>query len=223
MRFVKGSPEVAAQHIAKRLFTLVKEGKSVLWLVSGGSNAPIQTMAMDLVPDYLSKHIAIIPIDERWGPYNHPESNTAKLRKAGFDPKHAEWIDLLEENLSPADTAKLLNDFMAREIGVNDYIFATLGMGPDGHIAGILPHSPALHRSDLAIYYKANDFTRITLCADAIAAHCNEVVLSVFGKSKTNAIEALASRDDQRENVPVMILKEIDNCTVFNDIVMKSD
>lgn len=219
MRFIKGSSDDAAKYIAERIRTLLANDKSVLWLVSGGSNTFIQTEAMTMIPDSLSKNLTIMPVDERYGPHNHPNSVSAQLRKANFDPKHAEWVDILEESLDLDGTIRLINQLIAREIAMDDYIFATLGMGADGHTAGILPHSPALSCTDFAMYYKGPDFMRITLCADTIAAHCDEIVLSAFGKKKHNALHKLAETDDQREVVPAMLLKEVRNTTVFNDII----
>lgn len=217
MRFVKGSPQESATNIAQRLNELLAANRSVLWLVSGGSNIAIQTMAMNMIPDKLSKNLTIIPIDERFGPYNHVKSNSAMMRKAGFDPKHAEWIDVLEQNTDLQKTAHLYNDFLAREIAINDYFFATLGMGEDGHTAGILPHSPALDSTDFAMGYNATDCPRVTMCADAISAHCTEVVLNAFGKNKKHALERLRHKDESRQIIPAMILHQIDNCTVYHD------
>lgn len=217
MRFVRATPQEAAAEIAKRLNELLSHKRSVLWLVSGGSNIIIQTMAMNMIPDKLSKTLTIIPVDERFGPYNHAGSNSASMRKAGFDPKHAEWIDILEQNGDLEQTVHLYNEFMAREIAIDDYIFATLGMGEDGHTAGIMPHSPALTSTDLAIGYKAPDFTRLTVCADTLTAHCSEVVLCAFGQNKLNALERLKNKDESRQIVPAMILHQIDDCTVYND------
>lgn len=219
MRFIKATKEQATRYIAERLRTLLASDKSVLWLVSGGSNVELQVAVMERIPDSLSKNLTIMPVDERYGPYNHPDSNCAQMRRAGFESKHAECVDILEEDRSADDTVKLLNDFIAREIAIGDYIFATLGMGPDGHIAGILPHSPALSQSELVTHYKAADYERITLCADTIAQHCDEVVLCAYGAAKKKALHRLAERDDQRQAVPAMLLKEVEDCTVFNDVI----
>lgn len=217
MRFVKGTPQEAAADIAKRLNELLANKRSVLWLVSGGSNIAIQTMAINMIPDKLSKNLTIIPVDERYGLYNHATSNSAGMRKAGFDPKHAEWIDILEQNLDLERTTHVYNEFLAREIAIDDYVFATLGMGEDGHTAGILPHSPALTSADFAVSYKASDFTRLTVCADTLAAHCDEVVLCTFGQNKLHALERLKHKDESRQIVPAMILHQIENCTVYHD------
>lgn len=219
MRFIKGTTEQAVSYIAERIRTLLASDKSVLWLVSGGSNIPLQVAVMERIPDSLSKDLTIMPVDERYGPYNHPDSNCAQIRRAGFESKHAECVDILEEGRSADDTVRLLNDFVAREIAIGDYVFATLGMGPDGHTAGILPHSPALSCSDLAMYYKGSDFMRITLCADTIAQHSDEIVLSAFGEEKHDALRKLAGKDDEREIIPAMLLRETPNSTVFNDLI----
>lgn len=217
MRFIKGSPEEAIKHISKRLRSVLSGGQPVLWLISGGSNIPIQKAVMDNLPDELTTLLTIMPVDERVVPYNHADSNTAQLRRAGFNPKHAEWIDILEEDLSPGELINLYKDCLARKIASDACIFMTLGMGTDGHIAGILPNSPALLSTELAVYYKVTDYKRITLCADTIAAHCDEAVLCAFGDAKHIALKQLYKHSDNREQVPAMLLYEVSNCTVFND------
>ena len=223
MQFIKANPPQAAAQIAARLCSLLSSGQSVLWLVSGGSNIAIQQQVMDAVPDALSQRLAIMPVDERYGPYNHPHSNAAQMRKAGFDSKHAEWIDILEENLSVDKTTRLFNEILSRAIAVGDVVFATLGVGPDGHIAGILPRSPALGSSELAVYYQANDFMRITMCADAIAAHCSIAYVCAFGSKKHWALAHLASKTDNRDTVPADLLHDINDCTLFNDQLAKEE
>lgn len=221
MRFIKGTAEQATEAIADRLIKLLSTGHSVLWLVSGGSNISIQTEAMQKIPEDLTRKLTIMPVDERYGPYNHTYSNAAQMRRSGFEPKRAEWIDILEGSESLEDTTRLLNDYMARKIAVDDYIFATLGLGAEGHTAGILPHSPALHCTDFVVSYKADDFIRITLCADTLAAQCDEAIVSAFGETKHQALQKLADSQDDRDSWPGDLLHEISNCTVYNDSIEK--
>lgn len=217
MRFIQGTPQEAATDIAERLNKLLARKHSVLWLVSGGSNIAIQAMAMNMIPDNLSKNLTIIPVDERYGKYNHADSNSAAMRAAGFDPKHAEWIDILEDNVSLEDATQLLNNCIARKVAMDDYIFATLGMGEDGHTAGILPQSPALTTDEFAISYKGKDYTRITVGADTLAAHVDEAILCAFGKNKQKALQLLKTTDESRQIIPAMILHQIHDCTVYHD------
>lgn len=217
MKFIQGDAAEAARYTAKRVTTLLTEGNSVLWLVSGGSNIPIQVAAMAAIPAELTKNLTILPVDERYGPYNHPASNSAQLRRAGFNPKHAEWIDILEDNPTAEQAATFLGDLIAREIAIGDYFFASLGIGADGHTAGVLPHSPALNCLDLVALYQGPDHLRITLSADALAAQCHEAVLTAYGDSKAEALMALKSGNDDRENMPVNILHDITHCIIFND------
>lgn len=116
MRFIKGSPEDAVKNISKRLLSVLSSGQPLLWLTSGGSDIPIQKAVMDNLPDDLTTILTIMPVDERVVPYNHADSNTTQLRRAGFNPKHAEWIDILEEDLSPSETINLYKDCLARRL-----------------------------------------------------------------------------------------------------------
>lgn len=85
MRFIKGSPEDAVKNISKRLLSVLSSGQPLLWLTSGGSDIPIQKAVMDNLPDDLTTILTIMPVDERVVPYNHADSNTTQLRRAGFN------------------------------------------------------------------------------------------------------------------------------------------
>lgn len=221
MRFIKGTPSDAAAHIADRLQTVLGEGRSVLWLISGGSNIDIQISAMKQLSEDATRHLTIMPVDERYGPYNHLNSNAAQMRRGGFEPKRAEWIDILEPDESVQAATRLLNDYVARKVAGGDYVFATLGIGADGHTAGILPYSPALASTDFAITYQGPDYQRITLCADALVLHCDEVCVCAFGASKQPVLAKLIEGDDERDKRPADLLRGITNCTVYNDTIDK--
>jgi 6-phosphogluconolactonase/glucosamine-6-phosphate isomerase/deaminase len=86
--------------------------------------------------------------DERYGPVGHPDSNAAALDLAGFAPMQANVIPILVAGLDLAATrenyqAAALAAFQKAEIVIGQF-----GIGSDGHIAGILPNSPATDTVD---------------------------------------------------------------------------
>lgn len=221
MKFVVSDPESVARAVGARMRTLLQSKPAVLWLVSGGSNIPIQHAIMEMVPDSLSRKLVIVPVDERFGPFGHKDSNSRQMRDAGFDPKHAEWIDPLDYGLSLAETVRLFNDTLSRKIADGAYIVGTFGVGADGHTAGILPYSPALHSSEIAVGYNAPDYTRITICADSIASHCDEAYISAFGENKKEAVMTILRRSDTREKIPALLFHNVDSSILYNDFIEK--
>ena len=84
--------------IAVRIGDDLTQGKRVLWLVSGGSNIAAEVAVMQMLTaqskDKL-QNLAILPMDERYGPQGHKDSNTEQLRAAGFSVGVAAWVDVL--------------------------------------------------------------------------------------------------------------------------------
>jgi 6-phosphogluconolactonase/glucosamine-6-phosphate isomerase/deaminase len=89
-------------------------------------------------------------------------------------------------------------------------------MGSDGHIAGILPRSPALQATGLVTAYETPTYQRITLTFPAIRRN-NIVYLFVFGDEKKAALESLKARSASLADQPAQILHELPEVYVCNN------
>ncbi len=189
-----------------------------LWLVSGGSNIHIASAVMQNIDIELSRNLTVALADERFGPYGHPDSNWTQLKEAGFDPKQARVIEVLTQTSADleATTKNYAEALSSAMYDVNTFI-GQFGMGSDGHIAGILPHSPASEEHlELAIGYKSDPYTRITVTFECIR-HLNSAFLNVFGESKREQIEKLINQNLPLNEQPAQIIKQVGESYVYND------
>ncbi|MGH7238252.1 MAG: 6-phosphogluconolactonase [Candidatus Saccharimonadales bacterium] len=210
------SPEQATETLVAALKAALEKQPAVTWLVPGGSNIAITVAAMAGLPDALTEKLIIAQTDERYGELGHQDSNWRQLIEAGFQLKKAKALPILtNEPLSLQGTATRY----AKNIGeliMLTYKIGQFGIGPDGHIAGIKPDSPAAVANGLAVGYQAEDFERVTITFGAIR-QLDEAFAFVFGESKRATLEALANEHHQPLLQPAQILKSLSNSLVYND------
>ncbi len=217
LRFYKiPGPATAAKIISSRLTTELAEHKPVVWTLSGGSNIAIEVAAMRLIPVDLQKFLVIM-IDERYGPYGHPDSNLQQLSTAGFDPGKANLIPVLTPvNETLEATAERYESATQAAFAKASAILAQLGIGSDGHISGILPHSAAVSATGLVCGYRSEQFARITFTFKALEKVSAAYVFA-FGADKRDQIERLRDETLPLETQPAQILKRIPESNIYCD------
>jgi len=202
--------------LTKRLERELSAGKRVLWLLSGGSNIAVEVAVLNLLPVSLQPRLTIMLSDERYGRFGHKDSNMQLLYDAGFDPGSATILPVLTpENLPLEATAERYEQTVERAFAEADIIIAQLGIGPDGHVAGILPNSPAVAAHSLVISYRTEQYQRITFTFDALK-QC-VVYAFVFGNGKREQLDILRDKDLPLAEQPAQILKQIPESYVYND------
>lgn len=199
-----------------RLTEELEDGKKVLWLVPGGSNIPLTVSVMGSIPDDLTNQLTIYLTDERYGEIDHPDSNSRQLREAGFDPKKARVVYVLARGLSLEETAEQYALSIAAAFEAADIVIAQMGMGPDGHICGILPGSPAVDSDKLIVGYPTETFTRITLTPEALKQYVDVAYVFAFGEGKKEALANLLTNKPLDEQ-PAQVLKSLPESYVYND------
>jgi 6-phosphogluconolactonase/glucosamine-6-phosphate isomerase/deaminase len=203
--------------LAHRLIKELSNGKRVLWLVSGGSNTRATCKIMDLVQDGLCRNLTIAPADERFGPEGHSDSNWTQLLQAGLDTKQASVVKVLEGGDSLSSTVNRYQESMKAAFDDNDLVIAQLGIGADGHTAGILPGSPAAYETEeLVTSYKSEPFTRLTLTFPALR-RINVAYAFAFGESKLEALTGLKQASQPLQEQPAQILNELPEAYLYND------
>lgn len=201
---------------ADAIITQLKTGKKVLWLIPGGSNIPISVEAMKNIrhnaPSQLN-NLTISLTDERYGEVGHKDSNWQQLIDTGFNFDGIETIPVLTGKTLDGTAAELVGKIESA-MKSSDFIIGQFGMGADGHIAGILPHSPATTSKSLVCAYDAAPFTRITLTFEAIK-RISSAYLFISGSSKDEAMESLINKEIPRHEQPVQVLKQLGPGYVF--------
>ncbi|HET6925107.1 MAG TPA: 6-phosphogluconolactonase [Candidatus Saccharimonadales bacterium] len=220
MKFIRTAGwEEGTKALGKRL---VKElqSKQVLWLVCGGSNIAAAVQVMQSLPDELTEHLSIFLTDERFGEIGHRHSNAAQLLDAGFQTKQAVFVPVLQPGFSLSETQERYGQALASAVEHADIVIGQFGIGPDGHIAGILPHSPATTADGWMAAYEAPPYTRVTMTFPALR-HIDVAFAMAFGDDKRGALSRLETEELPLDTQPSQILKELPEAYVYNDQVGK--
>lgn len=208
------SEEPVVAYLASLLSKKLHAGQKVLWLVSGGSAIGVQAaVAQKLAGHDLSK-LTVTLADERFGPVGHTDSNWQKLQDTGFSLDGATLLPVLT-GAGMEVTADQFAKNLANSYAKADFRLALLGLGPDGHTAGILPGTPATVAPGWAVAYHTSQFDRITMTAGAITK-LDEVVMYAMGETKRIPLEDLHKNlllDEQ----PAQAIKAVAKVTIFND------
>jgi 6-phosphogluconolactonase/glucosamine-6-phosphate isomerase/deaminase len=212
------SMEEGVEPLLIRLTRELGDGKNVMWLVPGGSNIPLSVAVMKAIPEELSKHLTIYLTDERFGPIDHPDSNTRLLCEAGIDPKQSRMVGVLAPGLTLDETCEQYALSVETALAAADVVIAQMGMGPDGHICGILPGSQAVESDQLVAGYQTETFTRITLTPKALKQYVSCAYVYAFGDAKKGALSNLL-KDMPLTIQPAQILKSLPEAYVYNDSV----
>ncbi len=216
LNFMRENAENGATKLAERLTQELQSGKQVLWLVCGGSSIVQEVLVMAQVPQELQKNLTLALTDERYGEFGHPDSNWRQLDEAGFQAGEATIIPTLVPNLSLDETCETYERAIAEAFAKADTVIAQFGIGADGHIAGALPHSPAITSEKLVVGYDAGNFTRITLTPAAL----RKITIAfafVYGDSKLEALQSLRDQNLSLDEQPAQILKQLTEAYVYND------
>lgn len=203
--------------ISERLLTELRAEKQVLWLLSGGSNIAVEVAALNAIPSALRSNLTIMLSDERFGPYGHKDSNMQQLYDAGLEPGDAHVIPVIvPESLPMTASTTHYEDNVRQAFAAADVSIVQLGMGSDGHIAGILPHSPAVSAKGLVTSYNTENFDRVTLTFQALQQATATYVFA-FGQDKGAQLVKLRDADLPVDEQPAQILKQFAEVYVYND------
>ncbi|MDB5175197.1 MAG: hypothetical protein JWM81_55 [Candidatus Saccharibacteria bacterium] len=219
MQFIQTTDRsLGAAALRTRLIKELNEGLKVLWLVSGGSNIPLSVAVMNTLPEALTSKLTIMLIDERHGPVGHADSNGSQLLIAGFDHKQAHIVPVLVGDRTLEETRESYDTAARMAFTDADIVIGQMGIGVDGHIAGILPGSIALDSTDFVAAYTTDEYARLTLTSHAIK-RLNAAYVFAFGDDKTATLERLENETLPYSEQPAQILKELPEVYIFNDLI----
>lgn len=223
----------AAHQLNQGLAQVAAQNQPVLFLVSGGSSLQL----LDLIDlQALPSNLTIAPLDERYSP-DSSINNMAQIMKTAFYDQlqtSAKWIDTrIMQNETQASLAarfnqQLQNWFSSTPSGE---VIATLGIGPDGHISGMMPYpeNPQLFET----LFMPADTTQLVTAYNA--AHKNEHPLRVTttmhllkkitysvifaaGENKREALSRLLSQTGTLAATPARVLHQLPQTHLFTDI-----
>lgn len=195
----------------------LKEGRNVLWIISGGSNIAGGVEVMNMLQSFVGKkdigRLTVMLSDERFGPVGHKDSNWQKLMEAGFNVTGVNVVPVLT-GLEFEATKDAFSLNAKKAFNKADIIVGQLGLGADGHTAGVLPQSRGVDDTSVAVAYEANDFKRITLTLKMIKK-ISVVFLFALGESKRAIVADLEGKDLPLLEMPAQIFKRMKDVRVY--------
>ena len=214
-------PKEGEQALVDKIISLLNDRKKVLWLICGGSNIPTAIEVMARMRAQVSGNIlgnlTVSQTDERYGPVGHKDSNWQQMVEGGFNFQGIKSLPILE-NITLEETIVSFGRKISEAFADVDFVVGQLGIGPDGHIAGILPNTPAVNDTGVVTGYVAEPFTRVSLTFNQLTK-INFSYVFAFGASKRQALTELRDKDLSLNDQPCAILKQMKESSVFTDQV----
>jgi 6-phosphogluconolactonase/glucosamine-6-phosphate isomerase/deaminase len=227
--------ETAKKKASKELQSILEENKdtAVLFLSSGGS-------ALSLLEDIELKNadnLTISVLDERYT-FKGDESNFVNLAKTNFMKSTlesgAKIIDSRPEDGESLEDAAIQFEQALKVWRVRHpegKIIVTMGVGSDGHTAGIFPfpdeeepfHQAFLNPERFVFGYEvppeASEFTkRMTTTMSFLTTEVDVAVVYIAGSEKKEALMNIEKEKGSLNVTPSLILNKMKKVFVYTDI-----
>ena len=233
VQVIDKSLESLTQAAANKLNDVLKEVSSnevpVLLLLSGGSSL---SLLEDIDYVNLGSQVTVTVLDERYST-DPLESNMAQIASTKFYMKAREagckFIDTrVQNNETQEQLAARFNNELIAWIRQNPRgkIIATVGIGEDGHISGIMPYleDPTLFsrmfdnkNDEVVTSYDAsgkNPYPRRVTTNMNLIRKIDIAIVFAVGENKKEALGKLRNNEGSINETPARILRDI-NGSVF--------
>ncbi len=214
--------ELAKSHLEKSLREALAQSKKILFLVSGGSNIELlESMDQELLKN---SNITIFPLDERHD--RGGQNNSLMIGAAGIPiqvmmPQGGESVEAFGNHYH----FFLENWIEKNQVGK---IIALIGVGPDGHTAGISPGEQEwfertfsqLNSDTWAVGYTGNlqPPQRVTVTPTFLIEKIAEGVIVATGAGKANALQKMLTDGDWGETPARILNSTKDKMTLYTDV-----
>jgi 6-phosphogluconolactonase/glucosamine-6-phosphate isomerase/deaminase len=217
--------EEAGKALSEKLHAF--QNTPVLLLVSGGSSFSILEYC---AVEFLNEKVTLGVLDER---YSHdPSSNNyLQLTKTSFFEKAVQkGVQIINssigENEPLAAVTKRIDQSIKNWVTSHSggKIIVTMGIGEDGHVAGIMPSISGVDFSSdtLIVGYsfpkEINQYNeRITVTYTFLKDYVTDAIVYAVGASKQKILEEFLLETSILDKVPALILKEMSSVKIFTD------
>jgi 6-phosphogluconolactonase/glucosamine-6-phosphate isomerase/deaminase len=205
-----------SEKVATLITNNLDHGNKVLFLTSGGSNIDVTYNMFNIIKGRDLSRLSLSLIDERFVEFGDKSENWQQLLNKNTQFGNTETYRIISPNLTRLDTRKQYIKWLESKLGQSPFIICLLGIGTDGHIAGIKPNSVAVKSNQLVIDYTGPDFERITATKNLLKLS-NEIIVQSSGADKKNAIQSLIKQTIDTNIQPDQMLKDFKNVTLYTD------
>jgi len=211
--------EACAARLTDALSAALAETDRAVFAGSGGSTpTPIYRRMAGTALDW--SRVAVTLIDERYVPESSPDSNAALLKRTLLTgpAAAARFVPLYHPAVTVDRAAALAAHALAAEGGKLDAVL--LGMGEDGHICSMFPHSPtlktllspALRPTVLGVPHgrdgAAPGLERLTINLPYLMT-ARRVVLALTGAAKRAVFEREAAGDPAVQPIAALVAANV--------------
>ena len=184
------------------LASLPQPGSVVL---TGGSAAEL-VLPLLIGPEVHWRSLSLYFSDERAVPPEDPNSNFGLIHDRLLIHIEARSVNRIRGEDEPGHAALAYQQVVAPAVE-RGFDLMLLGVGREGHIAGLFPGSPALDATDrLCLPVQRPDgMMGITLTPPALTS-ARRILLLVSGESKADAVRRAVSGDEPPTTCPVRVL-----------------
>lgn len=229
----QGNLDGALRQVAQKIFAVCKAkgaheplvvglcgGRSVVGLL-GALHAESASQPRDLLG-----RIQFFMVDERLVPLADEQSNYGGLKRLLFDSLVSEGA-ISEKQLHPFVTDPSQSDYgcgaYEKELSSfgGKFTVVVLGVGEDGHIAGLFPHHPVLREKGSTFLHFHDSpkppADRMTASSSLVTGSELSVVLAL-GEAKRSAWEAFNDNSVAVEACPSKLAGAAGECLVVTDL-----
>ena len=220
-----------SESLSQELLSLKEEEVPTLLLFSGGSALGV----LDLLdPECPGDYLTVSPLDERYDPSGHDSNFAAFTGTDFFRVAQASGVHFIDTRVHSEQSRDDLALDFDRALGEwraehpDGRVFAILGMGPDGHTAGIFPMED---ESDfrtlflgerLAAGYLGPEYAicpeRVTVTASFLARDIDRIFVFFSGEEKRAAWERITEGETPLHTLPAGIFRRLPDVEIFTDL-----
>lgn len=208
---VQPDPQALAHHVAEWLTAAALDANGRFRVSLSGGSTPKALFAQLASEEFRCRfpwwRVSWFWGDERFVPYDHPDSNYRMTREALFAkvPVPRESIHPVPVDGTPDEAAKRYEQILQEAYGATTldptrplFDVTLLGLGADGHTASLLPGEPVLQERKrwVAAVARGRPEVRITMTYPAIESS-RRVAFLVAGREKAAIFHAIRNGDSR--------------------------
>jgi 6-phosphogluconolactonase len=179
--------------------------------LSGGSTPiPIYKDWATSIPEIISQS-TIWQVDERYVQANNPDSNQKLIRESLLNPLigNKPKFNFFDTNLEITESLKSYSKKLPHKFN-----FTLLGIGSDGHTAGIFPFTKAIESKEKTAHTQTENFAvfdRLTLTFPAILSS-EKIIIALKGNDKEQILAEIEKDKTNTQKFPAAKLLKHPNC-----------
>jgi len=231
---ILANPAALAHHVAEWMTSAALAAEGPFRVSLSGGSTPKTLYGLLASDEFRSRFpwhlVSWYWGDERFVPYDHPESNYRMTREAMLAkaPVLPENVHPVPTDGAPEDAARRYERTLQQAYGATIldparplFDLTLLGLGPDGHTASLLPGDPVLEERErwVAVVSHGRPEVRVTMTYPVIESS-RRVAFLVTGREKAAVLQAIRAGGSQ---VPAARVRPVGELFWFVDRAAAGD